>query len=654
MMTRLINKAPGSYLINLLAVYFCYAGCRIAFLAENWSLFKDDISYNLLMRWMYGGFVFDTSAIFYTNVIYLLLVLLPLHYKETPFIDKLAKWWFIIINSLCIIMNLMDAVYFSFTNHRATAIIFDEFKNEHNLGNIAGIELYRHWYLVLLSILLITFLVKCYRTPQSTNRTTPLWKYYTIQTIALLVAVTLTIGGIRGGFTTAIRPLAVGNAHQYVDKPTETGIVLNTPFAIIRTIDEKPFDIPVFFTDRTELDSLYSPVHYPVDSLTVRKKNIVILIVESFAKEFIGAFNTHLDEGNYHGYTPFTDSLLCHSLTFRETISNSGFSIDAIPAVLSSIPRMGQPFVLTPYSLNTRPGLGTELKKWGYDTAFFHGAENSSMGFQASARAAGFSKYYGRTEYNQCPAFNGDKDFDGTWAIWDEPFLQYFCMEIGEMKQPFCAAVFTASSHHPFAIPEQYKTIFKDEGLYPMHKCIRYTDHALREFFESAQRQPWYKNTIFVLTADHASSKTTHDEYKTEMGHCRIPIFFFDPSGEMPTGCREGIAQQIDIMPTLLGYLGYDKPYIAFGKDMLHTPPASTWALRWDHIPVYIKGDYMLQGNGKEVTDVYAYRTDRLLRHNLKGKVPEEAGIEREMKAFMQSYMERMKADSLTIKNNHP
>lgn len=650
MTVKLINKAPGSYFINILEVYLCYAICRGAFLLENWSLFKDNVSCSLLERWIYGGFMFDTSAICYTNAIYLLFVLLPLHYKESPLADRLAKWWFIVVNSICIIMNLMDAVYFSFTNHRATAIIFGEFKNEHNLTDIVGVEFYRHWYLVLLSILLITFLIKGYRTPQNTNRTHPLWKYYTIQIIALIAATVLGIGGIRGGFTTAIRPLAVGSAHQYVDKPTETGIVLNTPFAIIRTIDEKPFNIPVYFTDRAELDSLYSPVHYPLSNTVVRKKNVVILIVESFAKEFIGTFNKHLEEGNYHGYTPFTDSLLCHSLTFEETISNSGFSIDAIPAVLSSIPRMGTPFVLTPYSLNSRPGLGTELKKWGYDTAFFHGAENSSMGFQASARAAGFSKYYGRTEYNQCSAFNGDDDFDGTWAIWDEPFLQYFCMEINQLKQPFCAAVFTASSHHPFAIPEQYKDIFKDEGIYPMHKCIRYTDYALRKFFESARQQPWYKNTLFVLTADHASSKTTHDEYKTEMGHCRIPIFFFDPSSEMPIGCHEGIAQQIDIMPTVLGYLGYDKPYIAFGKDMLHTPPADTWGLRWDHVPVYIKGDYMLQGNGKEVTDVYAYRTDRLLKHNLKGKAPEEAEIRRSMEAFMQSYMERMKADSLTIK----
>ena len=271
------------------------------------------------------------------------------------------------------------------------------------------------------------------------------------------------------------------------------------------------------------------------------------------------------------------------------------------------------------------------------------------MGFQAYARTAGFSDYYGRTEYNKDPRFNGDKDYDGTWAIWDEPFLQYYCMKMSEMKEPFMTAVFTATSHHPFAIPEQYKDVFKDEGIYPLHKCIRYTDHALQQFFATAKRQPWYENTLFVITADHASSRITHDEYKTDLGIFRIPILFFDPTGKMPAGDHKGIAQQIDIMPTLLGYLGYDKPYIAFGQDLLHTDPDDMWAFNWDHIPQFIKNKYLLQSDNETITGIYNYRSDPLLKKNLKGELPEEKAMERQMKAIIQSFMERMEADSVTI-----
>ena len=178
------------------------------------------------------------------------------------------------------------------------------------------------------------------------------------------------------------------------------------------------------------------------------------------------------------------------------------------------------------------------------------------------------------------------------------------------MKEPFITTVFTLSSHHPFNLPEAYRDTFPEEGRYPIHKCIRYADHSLRRFFDTAKRQPWYNNTIFVLCADHASSRITHDEYMTEVGLFRIPILFYDPTGEMPRGRYEGIAQQIDIMPTLLSYLGYDRPYIAFGKDLLHTNPEDTWAMNWDHLPEYIQGDFTLLFDGKKSTGFFDYRRE--------------------------------------------
>ncbi len=648
--TKRFNTAPWCVLVNLAGVYLCYEICRFTFLFENWGFFRENLTWHSFGEILHGGWVFDTSAIFYINALYLLLVLFPFHYKEIKPVRIGIKWIFILSNAICIVANLADAVYFPYSKHRTTAIVFDEFKHENNLGTIFGIEFVRHWYLVLLAVLLIFFLIKLYRDALWPERAKPLWKYYGIQILSLAVCVPLAICGIRGGATTAIRPIAVSNAHQYVDHPMETAIVLNTPFAVIRTFRKDAPEIPVYFTDRAELNSLFSPVHYPADSVVIRRKNVVILIVESFGTEFIGALNRDLDNGTYRGYTPFLDSLSEHCLMFRETFSNSGFSIDAMPAVLASIPRMDRSFVLTPASLNAINSIASELKRSGYYTAFFHGADNESMGFQAFARAAGFDDYFGRTEYKQDPRFHGDDDFDGTWAIWDEPFLQYFCLQMNRMKEPFLTSVFTATSHHPFAIPRQYKEIFKDEGQHLIHKCIRYSDHALRQFFATASQQPWYENTLFIITADHASSKTTHAEYKTELGLFRGPIFFFDPSGEMPRGCREGIAQQIDIMPTLLNYLGYDRPYIAFGKDLFHTSPQDTWAMNWDHIPQFIKGDYLLQFDGQQVTGFYNYRTDRLLKHNLKGTLPEEAAMEKQLKAFIQSYIEHCKTDRLVIR----
>lgn len=307
--------------------------------------------------------------------------------------------------------------------------------------------------------------------------------YYITQTVALAVAVPLCISGMRGGATRAVRPITISNANQYVDRPLEAAIVLNTPFSIIRTFGKKVFVAPQYYTEQ-ELDAIYSPVHTPVaDSLNTQhstpntKKNVVVLIVESFGREYIGGYNKWLENGKYKGYTPFVDSLMAHSLTFKYSYCNGRKSIDGMPSILSGIPMFVEPFFLTPAAANNVSGLARELKNDGYHSAFFHGAENGSMGFQAFARATGFDEYFGRTEYNEDERTGGDKDFDGTWAIWDEPFLQFYANRMSEMRQPFITAVFTASSHHPYAVPEGWQATYKygdkcSPDKTPIHKCI--------------------------------------------------------------------------------------------------------------------------------------------------------------------------------------
>ncbi|MCR4994246.1 MAG: sulfatase-like hydrolase/transferase [Bacteroidales bacterium] len=641
---------PYHAIVNILWAYVVYEACRLAFVAENWTLLSESLSCQSALLMSRGGLLFDTAAICMTNSLYLLLALQPFG-RGNRVLAQVTKWSYLLPNTTAVVINLMDAAYFSFTQKRVTANVFEEFENENNLGSIIGVEFVHHWYFVLLALALIALLVKGYRPASAAYEQMPRLRYIITQVVCLLVTVTLMVCGIRGDlFRTATRPISPNDAFRYAQQPIQTNVVLNTPFNILKTLQHKTMEVPTYFEHRAELDSIYTPVHQPCPDRIERRKNVVLLIVESFAEEFIGSRNRDLDNGTYKGYTPFADSLLTQSLTFRETFCNSWTSIDAMPAVLASIPRIHDAFVLSPFSLNNINSLATELGHWGYHSAFFHGAENNSMGFRSFARSAGFKEYYGRTEFYADPRFGGEKEFDGTWGIWDEPFLQFFCTKMTEIHEPFVTAVFTLSSHHPFAIPEKYKDVFKDEGIHALHKCIRYTDYALRRFFESAKQQPWYANTIFVLCADHASSKTTHAKYKTELGHFRVPILFFDPSGELPTGCVDGIAQQIDIMPTLLNYLGYDRPYVAFGKDLLHTPAAETWAFNYFNVPQLIRGSHLLQFNGHQTTGFYDYRQDPLLQHNLEGQSPDEASMVLQTKAILQSLMERMKGNEMTIR----
>lgn len=640
-------------IFNLILVYAVYALCRLVFLIENWDVLSDGSAGFQVWNMVQGSLRFDTAAIIYTNSLYILLMLLPVAWRETEMWRRVSKWLFVAVNAVAVVMNLADTVYFQYTGRRTTFSVFDEFKHENNLSTVFGAEVVSHWYIVLAGVLLIAALWLLYLHPhgkpdleQRKRRIV----YYVASTLIFLLSIPLAVAGMRGGLTKGIRPITISNANQYVNRPAEAAMVLNTPFSMIRTIGKNVFADPGYFT-KEELDAIYSPVHMGVRQ-PFKRKNVVILIVESFGREYIGAYNEHLEGGRYKGYTPFVDSLLSRSLSFDYTFSNGRKSIDGMPSILSSIPCFKEPFILTPASMNKVSGIAGELRHKGYYSAFFHGAENGSMGFQAFANASGYIDYFGKTEYCKDPRFDGDKDFDGAWAIWDEPFLQFYAMKMSEFKQPFVTTVFTASSHHPYHVPDKYKNVFREEGANVIHKCIRYTDYSLRRFFETASRQPWFKNTIFVFTSDH-TNLADHPEYKNDLGIFGAPIFFYDPSGDIAPQRRHCIAQQIDIMPSLLGYLGYDQPFVAFGQDLFHTDDADTWAVNnQSGVYQFIKGDYVIQmTDDGHLKAIYNYRKDWLMKHNLIHSRPAETALlERQLKAVIQSYMQRMINDNLVWK----
>lgn len=637
----------GATLYNLLMVYVVYFIARIAYLLENWSYFSPNLSFGHIMEMLAGGLVFDTSAILVTNIPYTVMMLFPLHQKETKIYQQVSKGVFLFINGLALAVNLCDAVYFRFTMRRTTTTIFSEFSNEGNLGGIFLTETLRHWYLVLLFVFIVWLMYRLYRTAGLHRRELVWWRYDVATLLSLAAFAPFVVAGIRGGFTTAVRPITISNANQYVDRPVEAALVLNTPFSIYRTIGKAVFVVPDYYQDEKEMTSVYVPIHVPNDTIPMTKKNVVVLIVESFGREYIGALNKNLENGQYKGYTPCVDSLISKSITFTRSFCNGRKSIDGMPSILSSIPMFVEPFFLTPSSMNHVSGIASLLAGEGYETAFFHGAQRGSMGFMAFARSTGFQQYYGREDYDEDKRFGGDDDFDGMWAIWDEPFLQYYATKMSEMKEPFMTAVFTASSHHPYEIPEKYKDVYPEEGII-MHKCIRYTDMAIGKFFETASRQPWFNNTIFVMTSDH-TNMSDHDYYQTDLGGFCSPIIIYEPGNpDCQPEMQDKIAQQIDILPTVMGMLHYPKPYFGFGIDVLNTSAEDTWAVNYlNGIYQYVKHGHVLQFDGQQTKAVYAL-TDSLMQHDVKGKVPQQQQMERELKAIIQQYMERMTQDRLT------
>ncbi len=641
-----ITSFGNIYLIlflRLLLVMVLLSLCRVGFYFYNTDFFPGmSIGHFLWLMW--GGLRFDLVALLYFNLLYIVLLVVPTNLRFNPLYTRVASFYFLLANGLLLAINVADFIYYRFTLHRTTADIFKQFRNENNIDILWFRFLVDYWYAFFFWFVLMVLLVYgLSRTRFNRLQALRPSSNYLFSVIFIPLLGFLIWAGIRGGFRHSTRPITLSNAGAYVKDPKDINIVLNTPFSIIRTMGKTNLQKLNFYAEE-EAEKVFSPVHRKTDTTSFRKNNVVVIILESFSKEFCGAY--HMSNGGdgksvKKGYTPFLDSLIQFSQTYTYSFANGRKSIDALPAVIAGIPSLGVPYVLSPYSGNEINSIPSLLKRKKYHTSFFHGAPNGSMGFEAFTHMAGVDHYYGMDEYDN------DDDFDGIWGIWDDPFLNFYGDKLNTFPQPFFSAFFSVSSHHPFEIPPQYSSQFTG-GPMVIHKCVQYTDYALRNFFSKVSAMPWYKNTLFVITADHTSSEIEYPEGRTGWGLFSIPLIFFKPDHSL-TGMQDQIAEHTDIMPTVLNYLNYDSAYVAFGNDLFHRGEDRFSLSFHNNIYQYIEGDYLLQFDGNKSIGLYNFKTDKLMKRNvvadLRGVVK---AMERKAKAIIQQYNNRIIDDKLT------
>ena len=625
------------YRFTILMVF--YSVCRILFYLFNTASFPK-VTFLSFLTILKGGLMFDVSALIYLNALYLLLFLLPFQFKFKHWYQRLLKGIFMITNAVGIVFNLIDIIYYRYILKRTTASMFDVAGFDAGNTRLIMRFFYDFWYIPLILIILLVSLSLLY----SLLRPKPFkfrhsFVYFLSGIPVIFLLVVLSVIGVRGGWRHSTRPISMNNAGAFVNAPEEMAIVQNTPFCIMRTWGKKAFVHKNYFASEAELEKIYSPVHVPDSVGQTRKDNVVIIILESFSRAFVGSLNPQFKDLRDRSYTPFLDSLISESLVFTNAFANGRKSIDAIPSVTASIPALVLPYVISERSGNTINSLASLLGRQGYESAFFHGAPNGSMGFDAFTKIAGFQHYYGRNEYNN------EADFDGIWGVWDEPFLQYFAHGMNSMKEPFYTTLFSISSHHPYELPAKYKGQFP-EGRLPINKCIRYTDHSLKKFFDTARKMPWYKNTLFVITADHTVDSNI-PEYYTSVNHFAIPILFYKADGSFK-GVDLGLAQQTDIMPTVLGYLNYPYPYLAFGNNLLDKDNKRFVINYVQDSYQFLSGDYALYLTDDKLSAIYNRKEDPELMKNLMGTVElnEEQQIQ---KAIVQQFNNRMADNRMVI-----
>jgi len=601
-----------------------------------------DITPVQILNILRGGLLFDISAVVYINLLFILLHTIPFEFRYNDLYQKILKYIFFITNGLAIAINCADFVYYRFVFKRATADVFKTFENEPNLSKMLFRYLLDYWPATLFGLFVLFLMIYLYNRVK-VKKPEPSGKiiYHVINILIFPVAVGLCIGGARGSLNESTRPITISNAARYVENPRDVAIVLNTPFSIFRTLGKKVLVKQNFFSSE-KLLKIYNPHHYPAGDKPMSKDNVVIIILESFGREYIGSLNKDLEGGTYTGYTPFIDSLIRESLTFEVSVANGKKSIDAMPSILASIPSLETPYIISHYANNQIEGLASLLKKKGYYTAFYHGALNGSMGFDSFARMAGFDDYVGLEQY----PYEGDSD--GMWGLWDEPFFRFFAERMNSFHQPFLASIFSLSSHHPFIVPDKYKGKFK-KGPAPIVEVVGYTDFALREFFSKISGTSWFKNTLFVITADH-TNESIHKEFQNDLGYYCVPVIFYKQGSDLK-GIRNRIAQQIDIMPTVLSYLNYDEEYIAFGNNLLDDSYESfAFNTNGSTYHLYMKDHLLIMIDYKPV-GLFNYKKDKFLVSNLIDQEPELAQkMTEKLRAIIQTYNSRLIDNNMVVK----
>jgi len=616
--------------LKQLTLLLClFAITRLLFLILNFSYFNH--AQNLVSPFLYG-IRFDLVVICWLNGLLFFLLVLPFKFTENIYFIKIYRICFVVVNALALLFNCIDIGYFEFIQKRSTFDLFQTLGGDNDGIQLLPQYIADYWFVLLIWIILIIALIYFSKIAITKDQQ---WssKSKIIQVIvALFILIPLLVLGSRGGWQ--YRPLDMISASNYAQGKA-VALVLNSPFCIMKSANKAQLEKRKYFNEK-QLSQLYTTYHPSEDTNAFQKKNVVIIIMESFGSEYTSLAN------DQQSLTPFFDSLARKSKLYTHAYANGKTSIKGIPAIVAGIPTLFDgSFTYSAYNANNFESVASLLKKKGYSTSFYHGGNNGTMGFDVFAKAAGFDRYYGRNEY---PRTN---DFDGHWGIYDEPFFQFFKQGLDAEPGPFVSCFFSLSSHHPYTLPEKYKDKFKGNSLV-ISATIEYADYSLSQFFKSAQQSDWYNNTLFVITADHTSI-SKNERYQTDAGIYSIPILFFEPSNQKAE-VTESTVQQIDILPMILRQLHYDLPYFAFGNELEENGKSYAVSFNGQYYQL-ITDKYCLQFDGEKTIALYDMQADLLQKHNLIGSITIKNSYEENLiKAIIQTYNHSLIENKMTLK----
>lgn len=560
-----------------------YTLLRIEFLVWNWPSLKNLSVLEILWAFL-NGLRFDLSALSVTvGLCFLGLIWL----SEKQILKKIWFFLFIALNSVFYLINIVDIELFNFQAKRFSASTF------YMMGEGKVVD-FIYPYMKLASISF--FILFCYifltnKFSQKFQEKFNLKKKIISSLIIIFASVIFARGGLQ------LKPLTFVDAKIF-NNTYANNLILNSSFTILKSLTKNSLARTSYFENKELLTFLNKQDIKPLGTEN-KKLNIVIILLEGFSKEYLGLKSPEV--------TPFFNQLRAEGIDFKKSYSNGRRSIEGVAAVLSGIPAlMDEPFINSEFSANQIIGLGTILAANDYHTSFFHGTNKGSMHFDRFTKSVGIENHFSVDD------FPDQRENDGSWGIFDEPYLQWTCEKLSQFKNPFFSTIFTLSSHQPFNLPQKYVDKFKDERL-PILKTIQYVDYSLQHFMKCAEKQAWYNNTLFIFTADH-TGPFLHEDASFESRY-QVPLLFYGPKLEwLKKIDTNQYAQHIDILPTILDILNIEyKNQNYLSRSLLRTGPKI--------IALYADRQYQLVGDvvdqDKQLKAIQQYFSEGLYDNRL-------------------------------------
>jgi phosphoglycerol transferase MdoB-like AlkP superfamily enzyme len=415
--------------------------------------------------------------------------------------------------------------------------------------------------------------------------------------VGVLVAIFLFVGA-RGTLRQG-PPLRWGDAY-FSDTAAANHLALNGIFCLTKSILERsnndrsgfwlksvPQDKAFTVVRNLVLqpgDRLFSPEQYPLlripgeSSRTVefspRPRNLVVILMESFSGEFVHTL------GAPYNATPRFDQLSKQGILFDHFFSQGSHTHQGIFATLCSFPNLpGYEFLMS-NDAGMQPflSLPSILKNKGYQTLYVYNGSNTWDNQEGFFRNQGVQVFIGRDDYIN-PLHK-----DPTWGVSDEDMFMRAAEEIGRLtkSRPTFAFLQTLSNHVPFNLPPPapFNDLTGPQQLLPRLNGIRYADWALGNFIDKVSREPWFKNTLFVILGDHGFAFESK-QAELDLDDYHIPLLIYYPGDTRYAGRRvHTVASQVDVLPTSLGVLGIRTANQAWGRDLFRLDSSDPgWAV---------------------------------------------------------------------------